>query len=183
MRITPLKIAGSAIVQAEPRGDERGMFARWFCREELAGLIGERQIVNINYSRTEFVGTIRGMHYQYQPALEMKLLRCIRGAVYDVIVDLREGSPTFLQWHAERLDPANMKMLVVPEVVAHGFQVIEPGTEMLYLNTAAYASEHEGGVRFDDPLVGIDWPLAATGVSDRDGAHPLLDPSFTGIKV
>lgn len=183
MKVTPLKIAGAAVVHTEPHRDARGAFARWFCNHELAELIGDRQIVNINYSRTEAVGTIRGMHYQRQPALEMKLVRCLRGEIFDVIVDLRADSPTFLQWHAERLDPTNMKMVVVPEGVAHGFQVIEPGSEMVYLHTAAYSPEHEGGVRYDDPMIGIDWPLASTVVSERDQSHPLLAPAFGGLEA
>ncbi len=183
MKITSLPIAGAAAVYAEARQDERGAFARWFCREALSDLIGERQIVQVNYSRTEGAGAIRGMHYQRKPALEMKLVRCTRGEVYDVVVDLRAGSPTFLHWHAERLTPQAMSMLVVPEGVAHGFQVIEPGSEMLYLHTAGYEPDHEGGVRFDDPAVGVDWPLNPTVVSPRDQSHPLLDSAFGGLEV
>ena len=183
MKITPLKIAGAAVIHAEPRRDERGAFARWFCKQELAELLGDRQIVNINYSRTEDAGAIRGMHFQRRPALEMKLVRCTCGEVYDVIIDLREGSPTFLQWHAERLNPQAMNMLVVPEGVAHGFQAIEPGSEMLYLHTAHYSPGHEGGVRYDDPAVGVDWPISPTVVSPRDRSHPLLDASFRGLQA
>lgn len=183
MKITPLQIPGAAVVQAEPRRDQRGVFARWFCREELAGLLGGRHIVDINASRTEDAGTIRGMHFQYKPALEMKLVRCTRGAVYDVIVDLRAGSPTLLQWHAQRLDPESMDMIVVPEGVAHGFQAIEPGSEMLYLHTAPHAPQCEGGLRYDDPAVGIDWPIQPTVISERDRSHPLLDASFGGIEA
>lgn len=183
MKTTPLRIVGASVVHTEARGDERGAFARWFCKQELVQCIGDREIVNINYSQTDEIGTIRGMHYQRKPALEMKFVRCLRGAVHDVIVDLRAGSPTFLQWCAVRLDPAEMNMLIVPEGVAHGFQVMEPGSEMLYLHTAAYAPEYEGGVRYDDPLIGIDWPMDATVVSYRDRSHPLLDPSFGGLEA
>lgn len=183
MKITRLDIAGAAVVHAEAKQDERGAFARWFCQDELSELIGERQVVNINHSRTEDAGAIRGMHFQRKPALEMKLVRCTRGEVYDVIVDLRAGSPTFLQWHAERLNPQAMNMLVIPEGVAHGFQVIEPGSEMLYLHTASYSPDHEGGVRYDDPAIRIDWPLAPTVISPRDQSHPLLDASFGGLEV
>ena len=183
MKITPLGIAGAAVIQAEPRGDERGVFARWFCKRELAELLGEKQVVSINYSCTEDAGTIRGMHYQRKPALDMRFARCIRGEVYDVILDLRANSPTFLQWHAERLTSQEMNMIAVPEGVAHGFQAIEPGSEMLYLHTGYYVPEHEGGVRFDDPAIGIDWPMAPTVVSQRDRSHPLLDESFRGIEA
>lgn len=183
MKITPLKIAGAAVIYAEPIGDERGAFARWFCKDELASLLDGREIVNVNYSRTEAVGTIRGMHVQRKPALEMKLVRCTRGAVHDVIVDLRTGSPTFMQWHALRLDPQAMNMLVVPEGVAHGFQVLEPSSEMLYLHTAAYDAKHEAAVRYDDPALSIDWPIDATVVSERDQSHPLIDASFKGVEA
>lgn len=183
MTITPLAIPGAAVVQAAPLQDERGGFARWFCSDVLSDWLGGRQIVNANYSRTEDVGAIRGMHVQRRPALEMKLVRCLRGAVWDVIVDLRAGSPTFLHWHAERLTPQAMNMLIVPEGVAHGFQVLEPSSEMLYLHTAGYAPDHEWAVRYDDPAVGIDWPLLPTVVSDRDRSHPLLNPDFGGLDV
>ncbi|MBX2853311.1 MAG: dTDP-4-dehydrorhamnose 3,5-epimerase family protein [Phycisphaeraceae bacterium] len=183
MKITPLKIAGAAVIQSEPRGDERGAFARWFCNQELAELMGDKQIVSINHSRTEDAGAIRGMHYQREPALDMKFARCIRGEVYDVIIDLRADSPTFLQWHAERLSPQKMNMIAMPEGVAHGFQAIDPGSEMFYLHTGYYAPEYEGGVRFDDPAVGIDWPMPPTVVSQRDRSLPLLDASFRGLQA
>ncbi|MEM9348010.1 MAG: dTDP-4-dehydrorhamnose 3,5-epimerase family protein [Planctomycetota bacterium] len=183
MTIEPLDIEGAAVVRTDFHQDGRGAFARWFCRHELAALIGDKQITNINYSRTEEAGSIRGMHFQRKPALEMKLVRCTLGEVYDVVIDLREGSPTFLQWHAERLSPEAMNMIVIPEGVAHGFQVLEPGSEMLYLHTGSYAPEQEGGVRFDDPMVGIDWPMKPTVLSERDWSHPLLDPSFKGLEA
>ena len=181
MKIEKLDIPGSALVHACPRADERGAFARWFCQDELSDCIGDRTIVNMNYSRTEDVGAVRGMHAQRSPALEMKLVRCTRGAVFDVIVDLRLGSPTFLHWRGETLSAENMKMFVVPEGVAHGFQVLEPGSEMLYLHTAFYAPDAEVGVRFDDPKLAIGWPMPATVVSERDRAHPLIDACFQGI--
>lgn len=183
MKITSLKIQGAAVVHAEALQDERGAFARWFCGQDLSGLLCGRQIVNINHSRTEDAGAIRGMHFQRKPALEMKFVRCTRGEVYDVLVDLRQGSPTFLHWHAERLSPKAMNMLVVPEGVAHGFQVIEPGSEMLYLHTTPYAPDYEGGVRYDDPAIGVDWPMAPTVVSPRDRSHPLLDETFGGLEA
>ncbi|MEM6257004.1 MAG: dTDP-4-dehydrorhamnose 3,5-epimerase family protein [Planctomycetota bacterium] len=181
MTIEPLTIEGAAVVRTELHQDERGAFARWFCRNELSALIGEKQITNINYSCTEQAGSIRGMHFQRKPALDMKLVRCTRGEVYDVIIDLREGSSTFLQWHAERLSPEAMNMLVIPEGIAHGFQALKPGSKLLYLHTGSYAPEHEGGIRFDDPMIGIDWPMKPTVLSERDRSHLLLDPSFKGL--
>jgi dTDP-4-dehydrorhamnose 3,5-epimerase len=114
------------------------------------------------------------MHFQYPPHQEMKLVRCLRGAVFDVLVDLRPESPSFLMWHGEVLSAANMKMLCLPEGFAHGFQVLEPDSEMLYLHTAFYAPEAQGGLRYDDPALGIDWPLEVTEISRRDALHPYL---------
>jgi dTDP-4-dehydrorhamnose 3,5-epimerase len=174
MLIHPLPLAGSALIDAEPFEDHRGLFARFFCTRELARLLGDRQIVNINLSRNHHPGTIRGMHFQHPPHQEMKLVRCLRGAVFDVLVDLRPESPSFLMWHGEVLSAANMKMLCLPEGFAHGFQVLEPDSEMLYLHTAFYAPEAQGGLRYDDPSLGIDWPLEVTEISRRDASHPHL---------
>lgn len=181
VKIEPTAIAGVHVVTGEPRGDHRGVFMRLFCERELGPVIGDRQIRQSNFSRTEAVGAIRGLHYQRPPRAEMKLVRCMRGRVFDVAVDLRRDSPTFLRWHAEELSPDNAKMLIVPEGCAHGFQVLEPSSEMFYLHTEFYAPEAEGGVRHDDPLLGIDWPLPATDLSDRDRNHPALDDSFKGF--
>jgi dTDP-4-dehydrorhamnose 3,5-epimerase len=111
----------------------------------------------------------------------MKLIRCLRGKVFDVLVDLRKGSPTFLHWHGELLSPENMKMLVVPEGVAHGFQALEPDSEMLYLHTEFYSVEHDAGVRYNDPRIGVLWPERVTEVSEKDLKYPLLDASFQGV--
>ncbi len=183
MKLRPTKLSALWIAEAQPIVDPRGAFARWFCARELAELIGSRRIVQINHSRTHRVGAIRGMHFQYPPCAEMKLVRCIRGRVWDVAVDLRQGSSTFLQWHAEELTPESGRMMVIPEGFAHGFQALEEDSELLYLHTAFYAPEHEGGVRFDDPAIGIAWPLDVTDVSDRDRSHPLLDVDFEGLKA
>jgi len=174
MIIHPLPIDGAALIEVEPFQDHRGLFARFFCTRELGRLFGERQIVNVNFSRTLQTGAIRGMHFQYPPHQEMKLVRCIRGAVFDVLIDLRPESPYFLKWHGEILSAANMKMLCLPEGFAHGFQALEPASEMLYLHTAFYAPDAQGGLRYDDPAVGIDWPLEVTEISRKDASHPLL---------
>ena len=182
MIIHRLPLADAAVIDAEPFLDHRGTFARFFCSREMEALVGDRQIVNVNFSHTSRRGAIRGMHFQRPPNQEMKLVRCIRGAVYDVIVDLRRESSTFLAWHGEILSAENMKMLCVPEGFAHGFQTLEEDSELLYLTTAFYAPESEVGVRYDDPSVGIRWPLGVTEVSDKDAAHPLFlaDPSPQG---
>ncbi len=183
MKTSLLTISGAAVVDAEPFIDSRGIFSRWFCEKELESLLGSRQIVNVNFSRTEKEGAIRGMHFQYPPKAEMKLIRCLNGKVFDVMVDLRKDSPTFLQWYGEILTPENMKMVVIPEGVAHGFQTLEEQSEMLYLHTEFYSKEHDSGIRYDDPVIGIKWPIPVVEISEKDQAYPLLDAAFEGICI
>lgn len=183
MKIERLPLPGSALIYTDPFIDQRGIFARFFCEEELAELIGMRRIVNVNFSKTNQRGAIRGLHFQYPPKAEMKLIRCIRGAVYDVIVDIRNDSPTFLQWYGIELSAENMKMLCVPEGFAHGFQVLEKFSEMLYLHTEFYSKEHEGGLFYADPHLGIPWPLEPTDLSERDRHHPSVSDGFLGVLV
>ncbi|MBI1214406.1 MAG: dTDP-4-dehydrorhamnose 3,5-epimerase [Alphaproteobacteria bacterium] len=183
MKITATGIAGVNIVETAPFSDHRGAFARFFCARELAEILGARQIVQINHSRTAQKGALRGLHYQRPPHAEMKMVRCLKGRVLDIAVDLREGSPTFLQHHAQELSPESARMLVIPEGCAHGFQVLEEDSELLYLHTAFYEKASEGGLRHDDPALGIDWPLAVTDISERDRAHALLTDDFKGMKI
>lgn len=185
MALTPVHtaIAGVYVVETDKIKDARGSFARLFCHNELSMLTGSRQIVQINRSLTTSVGAVRGMHYQLPPHAEMKLIRCLHGRVLDVVVDLRTGSPTFLKWHAEELSENNLRMMVVPEGCAHGFQVLAPDSELLYLHTSFYKPDFEGGVRFDDPRLAIKWPLEPCDVSLRDQNHPLLTQNFEGIKL
>jgi dTDP-4-dehydrorhamnose 3,5-epimerase len=182
MRFTETPIAGVVIADSPRRTDQRGSFSRWFCEESLLPFLGGRRVRQSNHSCTTTVGAIRGLHFQHPPHCEMKLVRCIRGAVWDVAVDLRAGSPTFLQWHAERLSAADGRMMVIPEGCAHGFQVLEPASELLYLHTADYEPSSEGGVRWNDPRVSIHWPQPVHDLSERDRRHPLLDASFKGLK-
>ena len=181
MKIAATPIAGVHVLTAEPRGDHRGVFMRLYCETELKLVIGARTIRQVNFSRTETVGAVRGLHYQHPPHAETKLIRCLRGRVFDVAIDLRRHSPTFLRWHAEELSPDTMKTLVVPEGCAHGFQVLEPASELLYLHTEFYAPEAEGGARHDDPALAIAWPLPVADLSERDRNHPLLDRTFEGL--
>jgi dTDP-4-dehydrorhamnose 3,5-epimerase len=181
MKITDTNIAGVHIVTGDPRGDHRGLFMRLFCEEELKPVIGGRTIKQVNFSRTEAVGAIRGLHYQRKPHAELKMIRCFRGRVFDVAVDLRKDSPTFLQWHAEELSPESAKMMIVPEGCAHGFQVLEPGSELLYLHTEFYAPSSEGGISWNDPALGIRWPLPPTDMSARDRGHPPIAADFKGL--
>ncbi len=183
MKITRTAIEGVVVVDAELFADSRGAFTRLYCERELTGVIGARRIVQINHSRTSTVGAIRGLHFQHAPQAEMKLVRCLKGKVWDVAVDLRAGSPTFLAWHAEELDPGSARMLVIPEGCAHGFQVLAAESELLYLHTALYTPQSEGGVRHDDPRLAIRWPLAVTDISPRDTRHPLLAADFHGLSA
>jgi dTDP-4-dehydrorhamnose 3,5-epimerase len=156
---------------------------RLFCEQELAELIKPRRIVQINHSRTSAIGALRGLHFQYPPHAEVKLVRCLKGRVWDVAVDLRRHSPTFLQWHAEELTSTNAYMMVIPEGFAHGFQALEPDSELLYLHTAFYEPKAEGSLRYDDPCLNIPWPLPPIDLSARDRSHPFLEPSFKGISL
>lgn len=183
MKILPTPIADLVVVEASPRIDARGAFARLYCEQELGAVTGLRRIVQINHSRTVAVGAVRGLHFQYPPFAEMKLVRCLKGRVWDVAVDLRKNSPTFLRWHAVELTPASARMLVIPEGFAHGFQVMEPDSELLYLHTAFYTPIAEGGLRYDDVQLAISWPLGVTNVSERDACHPLIDSGFQGISL
>ena len=181
MKIHPTPIAGLVRVESTFQTDERGSFARLYCQDELGELVGARKIVQVNQSSTRAVGAVRGLHYQSEPHAEMKLVRCIKGRVWDVAVDLRSGSSTFLEWHAEELSEENAHMMVIPEGFAHGFQVLEQDSELLYLHTAFYTPSAEGGVRPTDPELAIAWPLAPQDLSDRDLNHPLLTSKFTGL--
>jgi dTDP-4-dehydrorhamnose 3,5-epimerase len=183
MKTRPTAIAGVVVVETERREDHRGAFSRLFCMEELNALMGLRQIVQINHSRTDRIGAARGLHYQRHPHAEMKCIRCMRGKVWDVAVDLRAGSPTLFQWHAEELSPDNGRMLVIPEGCAHGFQTLEAHSELLYLHTAYFKPDSEGGVSPTDPRLGIRWPLPVRDLSDRDRNHALLNADFTGLNA
>jgi len=174
---------GVRVIDSSPFIDTRGAFLRLFCETELAAILRGRRVIQINHSRTVHVGAIRGLHFQHPPHSEMKLIRCLRGRVFDVAVDLRVNSPNFLRWHGEELSADNSRMVVIPEGFAHGFQVLEPDSELLYLHTAPYEPTAEGGVRFDDPALAIRWPLEVKELSQRDARHPLIDKSFMGIRL
>lgn len=174
-------IAGVCIVESESVLDHRGAFSRIFCSDELRPVFGNRQLVQINHTRTSRVGTIRGLHFQFGPQSEMKMVRCLKGRVWDVAVDLRRGSTTFLKWFGAELTPELNRALVVPEGCAHGFQVLQSESELLYIHTAMYSKSHEGGVRFDDPSINISWPLPVAELSVRDANLPLIAPDFEGL--
>lgn len=167
-------LADAWLIEPELRSDARGAFARTMCRDEFTahGLIAD--FAQQNLSITVQAGTLRGMHFQREPAAEAKLIRCLRGAVHDVIVDLRAGSPSFMRHEAFELSAANGRQLYVPPGFAHGFQTLVNDVEMTYLISAPYTPSAEGGLRYDDPALGIAWPAPVTTLSERDQRWPLL---------
>ena len=181
MKFQPLSLFGAYTIELEPRGDERGRFTRLYCAKELAAIGHVKPIVNVNHSYTQQKGTIRGMHFQFPPDCEIKMVKCLRGAIWDCIVDIRKDSPTFLQWAGVELSENNNRMIYIPEGFAHGFQSLTDDVEITYFVTVFYASNNEGGLRFDDPAIKIDWPVPPTVVSDRDKNHALLTDTFEGI--
>lgn len=168
MKYTPLEIPNLIRISLERRSDDRGFFARLFCRAEFAQQGLTADWAQINNSLTVHKGTVRGLHFQYPPSSEVKLVRCIRGAIFDVGVDLREGSPTFGMWAGIELSAENRDMLYLPAGFAHGFQALTDDSEIIYFNSATYAPEMESGLRHDDPDVAIRWPLPVTSLSARD---------------
>ena len=174
MRFLPTAVDGAYIVELEPREDERGFFSRAYSDEEFraAGITTPVQMANLTYTRR--MGTIRGLHYQVPPAGEAKFIRCFRGAAFAVAVDMREGSPTYRRWAGAELTPENRRALYIPESCAAGAQALADDTEMFYLVSAPYSPDHERGIRYDDPEIGIAWPMPASLVSEKDRAWPLL---------
>ena len=176
--MTPTPLEGVYLIDIEKKGDERGFFARAFCTEEFreAGL--ETTYVQANDSLSIEQGTLRGMHYQLPPFAETKLVKCISGSVYDVVVDLRKDSPSFKKWTGAVLTAENRTMMYVPEGCAHGFLTLEPNSEVFYLVSALYSPEYEKGVRWNDPTFNIAWPEEPKAISKRDSSHPDFNPSY-----
>ena len=177
MIFEPLLLTGAYRVRLSGQADERGFFARRFCADRFAERGLETHFVQRSISFNARKGTLRGLHFQAPPALETKIVRCTRGAAFDVIVDLRRASGTFGQWHAETITADNRVMLYVPAGFAHGFQTLTDDTEIDYEITPAYLPEAARGVRFDDPALNIPWPIAEAVVSARDAALPFLHDS------
>jgi dTDP-4-dehydrorhamnose 3,5-epimerase len=181
MEISKTLLKNAYVIQTEPFEDRRGEFSRIFCRKMFQGLGYNKEIVQINRSLTRHKGALRGMHFQYPPRAELKVVLCLRGSVFDVMIDLRQGSSTFLKWHGEVLSEENKKMMYIPEGFAHGFQSMEKNSELLYLHTEFYSPGHESGVRYNDPMINITWPFEVTEVSEKDQKYPLLSEEFEGI--
>ncbi|MEI7965640.1 MAG: dTDP-4-dehydrorhamnose 3,5-epimerase [Chitinophagaceae bacterium] len=181
MKFIETPLTGCYIIEPEVFADERGWFIRSFCKDEFNTIGHHQEWVQMNHSFTKLTGTIRGMHFQLPPFSEIKLVRCISGKVFDVVVDLRKDSPGFLQWYGVELSAANKKMIYIPEGFAHGFQTLEDNSELLYHHSAFYSPGVEGGIKYDEPRINISWPIAVTCISERDGQHAFLEENFKGI--
>jgi dTDP-4-dehydrorhamnose 3,5-epimerase len=168
------ELIGAYVIHLEELGDERGFFARAWCAREFEAAGLSTDLVQTNFSYNIRAGTLRGLHYQVAPHQESKLVRCIRGAIYDVIVDLRKDSESYRQWTGVELSARNRRSLYVPAGFAHGFQTLEDETEVLYQVSEFYTPGAERGLRYDDPAVGIDWPLEVSAISDKDASWPRL---------
>lgn len=175
MRFTPVNLAGAYVVEIEPHHDDRGFFARSWCTQEFIvhGLDSRLAQCNVSFNRKR--GTLRGMHFQAAPHGEAKLVRCTRGTIHDVIVDLRPHSPTFRQWQGFELSATNHRALYIPEDFAHGFQTLEDDCEVFYQMSNAYTPSASRGLRWDDPALAISWPVTEPVLSDRDRSYALLD--------
>ena len=176
---TPLP--GAYVIELDKHQDERGFFARSWCAREFAAKGLDPHLVQCNVSFNKLKGTLRGLHYQIPPHAEAKLVRCTKGSLYDVIVDLRKASPTFLRWFAIELTAANHRMLYIPNLFAHGFQTLEDDTEIFYQMSEFYEPAASKGLRWNDPKLSINWPAADRTMSQKDQAYPNLDVSVVGL--
>jgi dTDP-4-dehydrorhamnose 3,5-epimerase len=172
MRFTQTLVSGAYVIDLEPRIDERGSFARAWCQREFEAHGLTARLAQVNVSSNVRKGTLRGMHYQVGPREEAKVVSCARGAIYDVVLDLRRDSPTYLRWDAVELTARNRRMLYIPEGCAHGFQTLAADAELLYLMSEFYSPEHACGVRYNDRAFDIRWPLAVASISDTDRTWP-----------
>lgn len=177
MHFTSTSVAGAYLIDSEPRSDERGSLTRTFCAEVLQDHGIDPTIAQMNLNQSHLAGTLRGLHYQRAPHSETKLVRCVRGVVYDVAADLRPESPTFGRWVGVELSASNRRALLVPEGCAHGFQTLEDDSELLYTASRAYSPAHESGAHHADPFLGIEWPREVTALSEKDATWPMLSPT------
>ena len=183
MKFVETPLPGAYVIEITPFTDERGLFARTYCRDEFRQINHADEFLQFNHSLTRHKGSVRGMHYQIPPFSEIKLIRCVAGSVFDVIIDIREGSPTFLQYFAVVLAAQTMNSVYVPRGFAHGFQTLEDDSQLIYHHTAIYKPGFENGIRFDDPGINIAWPLKPSMISSKDQSYPLLTNSFKGIII
>jgi dTDP-4-dehydrorhamnose 3,5-epimerase len=178
---TPL--AGLKIVQRKLIEDSRGFLSRLYCADDFAAAKVNLSIAQINQTHTRRKGAARGLHFQHPPHTETKLVTCLSGSVFDVAVDLRQGSPTFLHWHAAVLSADNHQSLLIPAGFAHGFQTLEDNSELFYLHSAPYVAAAEGALNVNDAALAIDWPLPIAELSERDSAHAPVDPNWQGLAL
>lgn len=183
MKFIETALKGLVIIKLEPFKDDRGQFSRIYCEKELKEIGHLKRIVQINQSLTKRKGTLRGLHYQVPPRAEIKIVRCVRGSVFDVAVDLRCKSKTFLKWQGEILSEINDKMFYIPEGFAHGFQALEENSQLLYFHTDFYSHEYEKGILFNDPKIDIKWPMKITEVSERDKSFNYISDNFDGVEL
>lgn len=183
LKLKETKIKNLNLIEHDPKKDERGFLTRLFCQKTLNHFVNEKNIKQINITSTKNKGTVRGLHFQYPPNSETKIITCLKGKVWDVAVDLRKGSPTFLNYHAELLTDNNHKSYLIPDGFAHGFQTLTSDCEMLYFHTEEYDKSVEGGINALDPMIKIEWPQPITERSERDRNHTLLDDNFKGIEL
>jgi dTDP-4-dehydrorhamnose 3,5-epimerase len=183
LSIIDLPLAGLKLVERQRLGDVRGFLSRIFCLNELAAAGWTEPVVQINHSLTVLRGTVRGLHFQHPPHAEMKLVSCVRGEVWDVAVDIRSGTKTFLQWHAQRLSADNGHALLIPQGFAHGFQAMTDNAELIYCQSAIYAPETEAAINAADPRLAIAWPLPLAERSPRDSTIPFIDDQFGGVQL
>ncbi len=176
-------LSGLYVVQRQVLGDQRGFLARLFCAQEFKELGLKQPIAQINHTYTRKKGTVRGLHFQHPPSVETKLVSCMKGKILDVAVDIRQGSATFLQHHAEILSAENQSSLYIPDGFAHGFQTLSDDCELLYLHTAFYEPSAEDGLNAQDTRLAVQWPLAIAEMSERDRNFPLLNKKFIGIEI
>jgi len=183
MEFIPANIEGLYIIQLKKLEDERGLFARTFCKNEFRQIGFNKEFVQFNHSFNKYKGTIRGMHFQHPPYTETKLIRCVQGAVYDVAVDLRAGSPTFLHHFGIELNAENMTSILIPEGFAHGFQTLEDNTALIYHHTEFYTAGADDGIGYNDPALKIAWQLPGVNISEKDKNYKPADKNFKGIIV
>ena len=182
-KFTATPLSGLMLVERQCTSDNRGFFSRFFCSEEFAGIGFTLPVAQINHTLTSHKGAVRGLHFQRPPYAEEKIVSCVCGEVFDVAVDLRIGSPTYLRWHAVTLSADNHCSLMIPQGFAHGFQALTTDCELIYLHSMHYSASSEDALNIKDPSIGISWPLPLTEISARDANHRHIDSTFTGIKV
>ena len=182
MKFDKTPLDGARLIDLDKRGDDRGFFARYFCEREFAANGLEAHFAQVNNSFSTKKGTLRGLHYQLPPAAEVKVVRCVRGAFWDVIVDLRSDSPTFKKWFGAELTAENRTMMYVPRGFAHAILTLTNEAEAIYFVSTFYSPEQERGVRWNDPAIGIEWPIQPAEISPKDASWPDLDPEFHALE-